>query len=167
MERETGGFFMQISNEESSCHFIRRLGRGWMAGKIVRGTGFAIIGDILVGIAGALVAKLYVPKLGFHIGTGIISETLFGDRRHLDPDDRAAGQKPAAGLTLPRSIPAGATLRNEALTPMGTATASCRAHSGARLIAPFPAGNGPRFLAPQLFRRPLEVPPAFRLTRTS
>jgi MFS family permease len=30
---------------------------GWLAGKVVRGTGFGIIGDILVGIAGALIDR--------------------------------------------------------------------------------------------------------------
>ena len=50
---------------------------GWLAGKIVRGTGFGIIGDILVGIAGALVASLLFPRLGIHIGTGLVSEIIY------------------------------------------------------------------------------------------
>ena len=50
---------------------------GWLAGKIVRGTGFGIIGDILVGIAGALLASLLFPKLGIRIGTGLISEIVY------------------------------------------------------------------------------------------
>jgi len=43
----------------------------------VRGTGFGIIGDILVGIAGALVASYLFPKLGFHLGTGLVSEIIY------------------------------------------------------------------------------------------
>src|SRR3954463_5832462 len=50
---------------------------GWLAGKIVRGTGFGLIGDILVGIAGALVANFLFPKLGIHIGSGLISEIIY------------------------------------------------------------------------------------------
>jgi uncharacterized membrane protein YeaQ/YmgE (transglycosylase-associated protein family) len=50
---------------------------GWLAGKIVRGTGFGIIGDILVGIAGALVASFLFPKLGIHLGTGLVSEIIY------------------------------------------------------------------------------------------
>lgn len=50
---------------------------GWLAGQLVRGTGFGIIGDILVGIAGALLASLLFPKLGLHIGTGIVSEIIY------------------------------------------------------------------------------------------
>jgi uncharacterized membrane protein YeaQ/YmgE (transglycosylase-associated protein family) len=50
---------------------------GWLAGKIVRGTGFGIIGDILVGIAGAFVANWLFPKLGIPIGTDIVREILY------------------------------------------------------------------------------------------
>jgi len=50
---------------------------GWLAGKIVRGTGFGIIGDILVGIAGALVASLLFPKLGIALGTGLVREIIY------------------------------------------------------------------------------------------
>jgi uncharacterized membrane protein YeaQ/YmgE (transglycosylase-associated protein family) len=50
---------------------------GWLAGKVVRGTGFGIIGDILVGIAGAFVAGWLFPRLGFHIGVGLISQIIY------------------------------------------------------------------------------------------
>ncbi len=49
---------------------------GWLAGKIVRGTGFGILGDILVGIAGALVAGLLFPALHIHLGVGLLAEIL-------------------------------------------------------------------------------------------
>ena len=55
---------MQISNEGILVILFVGLVAGWLAGKIVRGTGFGIIGDILVGIAGALVASFLFPKLG-------------------------------------------------------------------------------------------------------
>ncbi len=50
---------------------------GWLAGKIVRGTGFGLIGDLVVGIAGALVATLLLPRLGIHLGSGIVSEIIY------------------------------------------------------------------------------------------
>ena len=68
---------MNISNEGILVILFVGLVAGWLAGKIVRGTGFGIIGDILVGIAGALVASLLFPKLGIHIGTGLISEIIY------------------------------------------------------------------------------------------
>jgi uncharacterized membrane protein YeaQ/YmgE (transglycosylase-associated protein family) len=50
---------------------------GWLAGKVVRGTGFGIIGDIIVGIAGAFIAGWLFPRLGFHIGAGIVSDIIY------------------------------------------------------------------------------------------
>jgi uncharacterized membrane protein YeaQ/YmgE (transglycosylase-associated protein family) len=50
---------------------------GWLAGKVVRGTGFGIIGDIVVGIAGAFVASWLFPKLGIQLGTGLVREILY------------------------------------------------------------------------------------------
>ena len=50
---------------------------GWLAGKIVRGTGFGVIGDILIGIAGALISSLLFPRLGIHLGTGLLSEIIY------------------------------------------------------------------------------------------
>lgn len=50
---------------------------GWLAGKVVQGAGFGIIGDIVIGIAGALVASLLFPKLGIRLGTGLVSEIIY------------------------------------------------------------------------------------------
>ncbi|MEP6837390.1 MAG: GlsB/YeaQ/YmgE family stress response membrane protein, partial [Bradyrhizobium sp.] len=68
---------MYISNESILVVLFVGLVAGWLAGKIVRGTGFGIIGDILVGIAGALMATFLFPKLGIHIGTGLVSEIIY------------------------------------------------------------------------------------------
>jgi uncharacterized membrane protein YeaQ/YmgE (transglycosylase-associated protein family) len=68
---------MQMSNEGIIVILFVGLVAGWLAGKIVRGTGFGIIGDILVGIAGALVASYLFPRLGIHLGTGLLSEILY------------------------------------------------------------------------------------------
>ena len=68
---------MYISNESILVVLFVGLVAGWLAGKIVRGTGFGIIGDILVGIAGALIATFLFPKLGLHIGSGLVSEIIY------------------------------------------------------------------------------------------
>ena len=68
---------MVISNESILVILFVGLVAGWLAGKIVRGTGFGIIGDILVGIAGALIASLLFPKLGIHLGTGLLSAIIY------------------------------------------------------------------------------------------
>jgi uncharacterized membrane protein YeaQ/YmgE (transglycosylase-associated protein family) len=61
---------MQISNESILVILFVGLIAGWLAGKIVRGTGFGIIGDILVGIVGALIASWLFPKFGIAIPVG-------------------------------------------------------------------------------------------------
>jgi uncharacterized membrane protein YeaQ/YmgE (transglycosylase-associated protein family) len=68
---------MYLSNEGILVILFVGLIAGWLAGKIVRGTGFGIIGDILVGIAGALVATFLFPRLGFHLGSGLVSEIIY------------------------------------------------------------------------------------------
>jgi uncharacterized membrane protein YeaQ/YmgE (transglycosylase-associated protein family) len=44
---------------------------GWLAGIVVKGYGFGLIGNIVVGIIGAFLAGLLFPQLGFSIGSGI------------------------------------------------------------------------------------------------
>ena len=68
---------MRMSNESILVILFVGLIAGWLAGQIVQGTGFGIIGDILVGIAGALVASLLFPRLGIAIGTGLVREILY------------------------------------------------------------------------------------------
>ena len=68
---------MHISNEGLIVILFVGLVAGWLAGKVVRGTGFGIIGDIIVGIAGALVASFLFPMLHISIGSGLVSEIIF------------------------------------------------------------------------------------------
>jgi len=46
---------------------------GWLAGQIVRGTGFGVIGDIVVGIIGAFIGGWLLPRLGVHLGVGLVA----------------------------------------------------------------------------------------------
>ncbi|MEO6076969.1 MAG: GlsB/YeaQ/YmgE family stress response membrane protein, partial [Dokdonella sp.] len=41
---------------------------GWLAGLIVKGHGFGLVGNIIVGIVGAFLAGLLLPMLGLSIG---------------------------------------------------------------------------------------------------
>ena len=68
---------MYLSNESIIVILFVGLVAGWLAGKIVRGTGFGIIGDIVVGILGALISTLLFPRLGFHLGSGLVSEIIY------------------------------------------------------------------------------------------
>ena len=49
---------------------------GWLAGVIVKGYGFGLIGNIVVGIVGGLIAGWLLPRLGIFIGGGIIAEII-------------------------------------------------------------------------------------------
>jgi uncharacterized membrane protein YeaQ/YmgE (transglycosylase-associated protein family) len=68
---------MYLSGESLIVILFVGLVAGWLAGKIVRGAGFGIIGDILIGIVGAFIASWLFPKLGLHIGVGIVSEIIY------------------------------------------------------------------------------------------
>lgn len=46
---------------------------GWLAGMIVKGGGFGLLGDIIVGILGAFAGGWLLPKLGIALGSGIVS----------------------------------------------------------------------------------------------
>ena len=53
---------------------------GWLAGQVVRGYGFGVIGNIIVGILGAFVAAWLLPRLGVSlplIGSAMVSQILY------------------------------------------------------------------------------------------
>ena len=50
---------------------------GWLAGVVVKGGGFGILGNIVIGILGAFVGGWLFPKLGISIGGGIIDTVAF------------------------------------------------------------------------------------------
>ncbi|HEY0301330.1 MAG TPA: GlsB/YeaQ/YmgE family stress response membrane protein [Rhizomicrobium sp.] len=46
---------------------------GWLAGVIVKGGGFGLLGDIVVGIIGAFIGGWLLPTLGVQLGGGLVS----------------------------------------------------------------------------------------------
>ena len=49
---------------------------GWLAGQIVKGFGFGLLGNIVVGIVGACVAGLIFPVIGLGFGGGIVGSII-------------------------------------------------------------------------------------------
>jgi len=49
---------------------------GWLAGMVVKGGGYGLIGDIIVGIVGGLIAGWLLPQIGIVIGGGIIAAII-------------------------------------------------------------------------------------------
>ena len=64
---------MHMSNQSLLVILLVGIVAGWLAGQIVRGTGFGIIGDLLVGIVGAFIGNWLLPRIGVHLGTGVVS----------------------------------------------------------------------------------------------
>ena len=69
---------------------------GWLAGTLVKGYGFGLIGNIVVGVIGAFIGAWLLPQLGFGMA-GLVRP----DRLGYDRSDRAAAAhrpRPPRGL---------------------------------------------------------------------
>ena len=64
---------MHMSNESLLVILLVGVVAGWLAGQVVRGPGFGLIGDLIFGIVGAFIGNWLLPKLGIHLGTGVVS----------------------------------------------------------------------------------------------
>lgn len=64
---------MHLSNESLLVILFVGLVAGWAAGQIMRGYGFGLVWDIIIGIVGALIGDWLLPQLGVHLGTGIVA----------------------------------------------------------------------------------------------
>src|SRR6187200_2854493 len=64
---------MNMSSESLLVILVVGLVAGWLAGQIVRGTGFGIVGDLIIVILGAFIGSWLLPRFGIHLGSGIIS----------------------------------------------------------------------------------------------
>ena len=49
---------------------------GWLAGQVMKGGGFGLVGDIILGIVGAVVAGWLLPAIGILIGGGILGAII-------------------------------------------------------------------------------------------
>jgi len=49
---------------------------GWLAGQFMRGGGFGIVGDILLGVVGALLGGYLFHQLGLSAGGGLIGALI-------------------------------------------------------------------------------------------
>jgi uncharacterized membrane protein YeaQ/YmgE (transglycosylase-associated protein family) len=64
---------MHLSNESLLVILLVGLVAGWLAGVLIRGSGFGLVGDVIVGWVGALIGDWLLPRLNIHLGTGIIA----------------------------------------------------------------------------------------------
>jgi uncharacterized membrane protein YeaQ/YmgE (transglycosylase-associated protein family) len=49
---------------------------GWLAGKLVKGGGFGVVGDIVVGVIGSLLGGYLFSVLGVSTGSGLVGSLI-------------------------------------------------------------------------------------------
>jgi uncharacterized membrane protein YeaQ/YmgE (transglycosylase-associated protein family) len=49
---------------------------GWLAGRIMKGKGFGLIGDLIVGVIGAFLGSWLFGLLGISLGNGILGSLI-------------------------------------------------------------------------------------------
>ena len=49
---------------------------GWLASLLIRGGGYGLIGDIVVGIVGSVIAGYLLPRVGIHLGAGFVRSVI-------------------------------------------------------------------------------------------
>ena len=64
---------MNLSNQSLVVILVVGIVAGWLAGRVMAGGGFGLIGDLIVGLIGAFIGDWLLPQLGIHLGTGIVA----------------------------------------------------------------------------------------------
>ncbi len=67
---------MHISGESLLVILLVGVIAGWLAGILVRGGGFGLIGDAAIGVVGALIGSWLLPRAGIHIGSGFVGAII-------------------------------------------------------------------------------------------
>jgi uncharacterized membrane protein YeaQ/YmgE (transglycosylase-associated protein family) len=67
---------MNLTNENLLVIIVVGIVAGWLAGQLVRGHGFGLIGDLVVGVIGAFVGSWLLPAVHIVLGAGIINEII-------------------------------------------------------------------------------------------
>src|SRR6266852_6391969 len=71
-----GGTAMYLSNQSLLVILIVGIVAGWLAGRVMEGGGFGLIGDLIVGLIGAFIGDWLLPRIGIHLGVGIVALIL-------------------------------------------------------------------------------------------
>ena len=67
---------MHLSNQSLLVIILVGIIAGWLAGRVLEGGGFGLIGDLVVGLIGAFIGDWRLPKLGIHLGVGIVAAIM-------------------------------------------------------------------------------------------
>src|ERR1700691_953086 len=64
---------MYLSNQSLLIIVVVGIVAGWLAGRVMQGGGFGLIGDLLIGLVGAFIGDWLLPQLGIHLGVGVVA----------------------------------------------------------------------------------------------
>lgn len=64
---------MSLSGESLVIIVVVGIVAGWLAGQVMRGSGFGLAGDLVIGVLGAFIGSWLLPRLNVHIGTGLVA----------------------------------------------------------------------------------------------
>ena len=67
---------MHLSNESLLVILFVGIVAGWLAGRVMEGGGFGLIGDLIVGLVGAFIGNWLLPQLGIHLGVGLVAAII-------------------------------------------------------------------------------------------
>lgn len=67
---------MYLSNQSLIVILLVGIVAGWLAGKIVDGASFELIGDLIVGVLGAFIGDWLLPRLNIQLGVGMLALIL-------------------------------------------------------------------------------------------
>lgn len=67
---------MEISGEGLLVILLVGLVAGWLAGQIVQGQGFGLVGDMIIGVVGAFLAGWLLPQFGIMLGSGMVAAII-------------------------------------------------------------------------------------------
>ena len=57
---------MYLSNQSLLVIIVVGIIAGWLAGRVMEGGGFGLIGDLVVGLIGAFIGDWLLPRFGVH-----------------------------------------------------------------------------------------------------
>jgi len=68
--------WIYLSNQSLIVIIFIGVVAGFLAGRIARNDGFGLIGDLAVGIIGALLGDWLFPLVGIHVGEGMVASII-------------------------------------------------------------------------------------------
>ena len=67
---------MHLSSESLLVILVVGIVAGWLAGLIVQGGGFGVIGDLIIGVVGAFIGDFLLAQLHIHFGVGLVGAII-------------------------------------------------------------------------------------------